>query len=436
MSEVRARLEGFASFEKSSEARHLSPLASIRRLLADLGHPERDFQVVHVAGTHGKGLTAAMIAAILSEEGLKTGLYSSPYVLDLREEVRIDGKWICEDELARLAGSVVELTEGYDTPVSRFDLMTATAFLAFSQAGADWAVVETGLGGRLDSTNVTDKALAVITPIDYDHAALLGESLAEIAEHKLGILREGTPVVVARQNDELTAALRRRFDHQRRPVTWSGEIGIRPSRDGRQLLWEDPTAEPHSLPPDWPSRTYLECLRTALASATYLASASGFRNRPTAWVDAALAISLPGRLSILRDVGCKSGTCRFATVVLDGCHSPAAVQACVAQLRDWRIAGYTLILGVSRDKLTQRLRRPLSELCARAIEVICTSFDSPRAAAAPDSAAFLDATAGIRPRRAESAEEALLKASQAPERPLVVAGSLYLLRDVFSLIEL
>ena len=228
--------------------------------------------------------------------------------------------------------------------------------------------------------------------------------------------------VGAPQDAGLMATLQQRFEEEGRPVTWSSDLAAQPGRT-------------HSPPPEWPAQTHLECLRTAVAAATCLASGAGLRHDPAAWVEAALAVSLPGRLSCYRDVRWKNGSRPWARVVLDGCHSPAAVRACATQLGRWKIADSTLVLGMARDKLAEPLRAPLSELCGRASKVICTAFDSPRAAAPAELAAFLEAT-GFRARQADGVEEALLEASQAPERPLVVAGSLYLLRNAFGLLEL
>lgn len=376
-----------------------------------------------------------MIAAILASDGFRTGLYTSPWVRDAREEIQVGGEWISAERFARLAGTVLDLAEGYGESVllSRFDLTTAIAFLAFAEAEVDWAVVEAGLGGRLDSTNVVDKALAVVTPIDYDHTAILGESLHAIADHKLGILQAGVPAVLAEQDAALTeklAALARE-----RSIVHSRELEVRPraGASGHELRWPDGAATHLTPPPRLPMSTYLECARTALLSRWLLGAGPVSSRRRSSWAEAALAVSLPGRSTWLEDVSWQGK--RFPTVVLDGCHSPASLRACKRQLGDWGITEFTLILGMARDKLTERIRRPLTELSLGAEEVVFTSFDSPRSASTREGADFLagsDPRLAARLRTAESPAEALRGASA---RALVIAGSLYLFREVLPGLE-
>lgn len=436
--EALSRLDRFSSYERTADTGHLSPLSSIRRLLRDLGRPDRSFAVVHVAGTHGKGLTASMIAAILESEGERTGLYTSPYVRDVREGIQIGGEWIAEGDLARYAAAVLDAAERYGgrPPLSRFDLMTAVALLAFAESGVGRAVVEAGLGGRWDSTNVTDKCLAVVTPIDYDHTAVLGETLAEIAEHKLGIAGPATPVVVSEQDPALEEAIMQRLDGAARRVARSREIALRPAAAGRyELAWPDGDVRPLALAPRFPAPAHLECLRTALVACEVLAPCTPTAERRASWIRAALAVSLPGRLEYREELVWQRGQTPLGRVVLDGCHSPAAVRACARQLEAWRLDGYTLILGLAGDKLTGHLRQPLAELCRRASEILPTPFDSPRAARPRLLAAFLrQADSGLASRISpvSSLEEALARASTASHRPLVIAGSLYLIRDVLS----
>lgn len=426
---VERRLSRFASFEKTADARYLSPPASIRRLLRDLSHPEERYEIIHVAGTHGKGLTAAMIAATLASGGVRTGLYTSPHVAGLREGIRIDGRWIAEDDFARLAARVLDVAEGYGgrVPLSTFDLVTATAFLAFAELGVESAVVEAGLGGRFDATNVTGKVLAVVTAIDHDHAAVLGPSLEEIAEHKLGIVRPGVAVVVAEQEGALRALLRRRLAGER--VAWSADLKVDAAATG-ELEIEFPDGEVRRARPRrwWPSRVGVPSLKTALMAREVLGAPAAERD---ARIAAALGVALPGRLDYRREVRWRETV--FETVVLDGGHTPGAVKACAEQLEAWGVGGYTLVLGLAGDKLTERLRRPLAALCRPAREIVLAPFDSPRSSPAR-LAEYLHGSER-RPAVAATLDEALARAAQAPRRPLVVAGSLYLIRDLLARIE-
>ena len=427
--EVRERLRRFASFERTGDAAHLSPPASTERLLGDLGRPDRRYAIVHVAGTLGKGLTASMIAAMLAEGGLRTGLYTSPAVLGVRDGIRIDGDPIAEDAFARSAAAVLAVAESYGdrVPLSAFDLTTATALLAFAELGVAWAVVEAGLGGRDDATNVTAKALAVLTAIDHDHAAVLGPTLEEIAEHKLGILRPGVPAVVAEQEPAAGEILRRRLAGVE-DVAWSEGLRVGTTADGGlEVVWPDGETVRARPRPWWPATVCVPCLKTALTARERLAAGAVRRD---AWTQAALAVALPGRLEYREELVWQGTAC--GPVVLDGCHSPAAVRACAAQVRAWGVEGYTLVLGLARDKLTEPLGPALAALCRRARRVVLAPFDSPRSSPPSVASYLLESDPGLAPEVARTLDEALTRATASAGRPLVVAGSLYLIRDVLS----
>ncbi len=187
-------------------------LVRTRRLLARLGHPERGLTTVLVAGTKGKGSTAAMLAAMEAAAGRRVGLYTKPHLVDYRERVQVDGAPIAEEELARLVADLRPAVEaGASDPEgvpTYFEASVALALLCFHRKGVELAVLEVGVGGRLDATNVCDPRLSVITPISYDHTDVLGRTLAAIAGEKAGIVRPGRPVVVAPQPQEAEDALR------------------------------------------------------------------------------------------------------------------------------------------------------------------------------------------------------------------------------------
>lgn len=182
-------------------------LSRIRRLMERLGNPQEDFKTVHVAGTNGKGSCCAMLDAALRANGYKTGLFTSPYLKDFRERIRMDGEMISEKLLIGcyetvMAHQTAIEQEGFE-PINEFELVTAIAFLAFSRANMDYVVLEVGLGGRSDPTNlVKQPAVSVIMPISLDHIAILGDTIPKIAEEKAGIIKSGCPVVLARQPEE------------------------------------------------------------------------------------------------------------------------------------------------------------------------------------------------------------------------------------------
>lgn len=180
-------------------------LEGIEALLAALGHPERSFESIHIAGTNGKGSTAAVIAALLSEHGFRVGLYTSPHLQDVRERFLIDGAPADEALLQRLAARIGALPEA--GPASYFEVTTALAFALFAARDVEWAVVETGLGGRLDSTNVLRPRVTCVTSIGLDHATFLGDTLEAIAHEKAGIFKRGVPAVLGERNPSIRGVL-------------------------------------------------------------------------------------------------------------------------------------------------------------------------------------------------------------------------------------
>jgi len=188
-------------------------------LCAALGNPERRFPSVHIAGTNGKGSTSHGLAAILQAAGYKTGLYTSPHLVDFRERIRVDGEpvgkaWVV-DFVARMSDAIDRIQPSF------FEITVAMAFAAFAEAGVDAAVIETGLGGRLDSTNVISPVLSVITNIGYDHVDLLGPTLADIAREKAGIIKPQTPVVIGTRREETRDVFLRTAGDFDAPIRWA-----------------------------------------------------------------------------------------------------------------------------------------------------------------------------------------------------------------------
>lgn len=181
-------------------------LERTEKILELLGNPHKKLKCIHVAGTNGKGSTTAMIADILKESGYKVGMYTSPYILEFEERIQINGKNIPKDDLSKLITEVADAVNrvyalGYDHP-TEFEIITCAAFLYYYREKVDYAVMEVGLGGRLDSTNVLVPLVSVITSISYDHMHILGNTLSEIAYEKAGIIKNGVPVVVYPQEAE------------------------------------------------------------------------------------------------------------------------------------------------------------------------------------------------------------------------------------------
>ncbi len=205
-------LYGLTNYEIKSQfayAPQFFDLRRVHRLLEALGNPHHRFQSVHVAGTKGKGSTCAMLEAILRSAGYRTGLYTSPHLHSFRERIQTNGVYIPESDFVNLVREIRPLAE-QDEDLTTFEVATVMAFQYFAQMGIDIAVVEVGLGGRLDATNVITPLVSVITTIGHDHMHILGETLAEIAAEKAGIVKEGVPVVTAPQAPAALAVIQRR----------------------------------------------------------------------------------------------------------------------------------------------------------------------------------------------------------------------------------
>jgi dihydrofolate synthase / folylpolyglutamate synthase len=188
-------------FSRIGAAAYKPDLKNILLLSEKIDHPEKKFKSIHIAGTNGKGSTSHMLAAILQKSGFKTGLYTSPHLHDFRERIRINGQMIPEKKVTEFTGRILETIDQIEP--SFFEITVAMAFEWFAEEQVDFAVIETGLGGRLDSTNILSPEISVITNISYDHMELLGNTLPEIAREKAGIIKPGIPVVIGEEQPEI-----------------------------------------------------------------------------------------------------------------------------------------------------------------------------------------------------------------------------------------
>src|SRR5690554_94286 len=190
-------------FSKQGKSAIKKDLVNIKKLCGTLGNPHQQFKSIHVAGTNGKGSTSHMLAAVLQTAGYKTGLYTSPHLLDFRERIRVNGEMISKEEVVYFVEQHKTLIEEIEP--SFFEVTVAMAFYIFAKQGVDFAIIETGLGGRLDSTNIINPIISIITNISLDHVNILGNNLQEIAKEKAGIIKENTPVVISEKDPETEA---------------------------------------------------------------------------------------------------------------------------------------------------------------------------------------------------------------------------------------
>jgi len=423
--QVLAELEQWGSYESSAQPRDISKLDGIRRLLGDLENPEKNFKIIHVAGTNGKGLTAAMICKLLEFQGFSSGCYTSPHLVDIRERITLNGKFVSESEFARSASRVLKIAKDYKgTPyLSYFDILTAVAFNVFLNCKMEWVVLETGLGGRADSTNVTDKELCVLTRIGLDHLDVLGSNLKQIASEKTGITRTGIPVIVAPQVEELKTWLMEKFSNDNVPCFFVDDIFAREFLD-------------QQLPPGNYTKPWMECVRTSLSAMQILFKANSKQKQN--WFKTAQKVKLPGRLDLRHNVLWSKYKKNFKTLLIDGGHNQDALLALSEFISSNNLSPCTLILGMASDKLHDTLKDPLKKLCRNADLIILTSVHSPRSATPELLESFLNNSGAMEHspeiKLTASAEDALEMSLSSPETPVIAAGSFYLVGLVMNLL--
>lgn len=355
--EARAFLEGLAP---SSIRLGLDRMQAALRVL---GNPERDFPAVHVAGTNGKGSTCAFLASVLAAGGLRVGLYTSPHLESVHERIRISGpeglEPIPDDVLAR---RITEVLERYPqaaatpAPLSYFEFGTLVAFWHFSREEIDIAVIETGLGGRLDATSCCQPLVTAITPVALDHMELLGHTLSAIAGEKAGIFKRGIPAVLARQSPEVSAVLEARARELGAPLVREGEdFELRDEAMGRALAYRGPISNHGKLVLGLKGAHQRQNAAVALACLGQLVQ-SGFRVSTEAVQRGLLETRWPGRLEeVARD----------PLVLLDGAHNPHSIDALVRVLEsDFADVPLHVVFGVLGEKNVRPMMRQLFPHCA------------------------------------------------------------------------
>ena len=417
----------FADVERML-AGHLArfDLARTKALLELLDKPHRRFQAVHVAGTKGKGSTTAMMESILRAAGYKTGLFTSPHLHTYRERIRVNGQLISEEELVTLLERLIRHIESVPQ-LSTFEITTALAFSHFAQEKIEWAILETGLGGRLDATNVVDPTVVVITLIGYDHVDLLGHRLSQIAFEKAGIIKEGKPVVSAPQRPTALRVIKRACRERKAPLTlvgrdWTWE---RKGFDLKgQLLdvhcHKKPDAGSSSLCRDYanlsiPFLGAYQLVNTTTVVATLAELArQGVSLSPQNVAEGLKTTFWPGRLEVLN---------QEPLLVVDGAHNLESSQALARALTEYlHFRRLILIFGALHGHDFKAMLRQLLPLVDR---VFVTRSLHPRAIDAKILAQQVNAL-GHRCQMEAQVDKALWKAlSQAEKTDLVCAtGSL------------
>jgi len=376
-------------------------LDRIRAVLDALGNPEKTYRVVHVAGTNGKGSTSAMIAAGLRAAGVRTGLFTSPHLVEPTERIQIDGIPVSQAQFSRAFDVVHEAAGSLDLDAhpSYFETVAAMAFWLFRELNVKTAVIEVGLGGRLDATNIVEPAVTVIAPIDMDHQIFLGDTIESIAAEKAGILKPGVPAVFALQRPDAQAVLDAKAAELGIPVKRAADFEIRDlqidARGSRFSGIECPLAGEHQVD---------NAVTAALALETLGVSPKGISE--TTW---------PGRLEHISP---------NPDILLDGAHNPAGVRSLIRYLeRFYPDRKRWIIFGAMRDKAVAEMGALLFPL---ADELILTAADSPRsmppeelAALAPRGRAVPNIGAALK----------LVASEASADDMIVITGSLFLVGE-------
>ncbi len=397
-------------------------LGRIERLLYRLGNPERALPpVVHIAGTNGKGSVIAYLRAMLEAAGQRVQVYSSPHLVRFHERIRLNGELIDERELVDLLEEC-EAANGA-SPITFFEVTTAAAFLAFTRYPADVLLLETGLGGRLDATNVVEQPLvSVITPVSIDHVQFLGESLAEIAFEKAGILKPGTPAVIGRQPPEALAVIEARAAALGVPLRRAGREWTAEATESGLCFGDDKGARPFPAP-SLGGAHQLENAALALAVSGLL---TGFGLDDWARGHGLVNAEWAGRLQRLQWGPLPARLPADCELWLDGGHNAAAGLALAEVLDGWSDRPCHIVFGMMNTKAVADFLMPLAPRAASFHSVTIpgeANALSAEAAAAETRAAGI---IGTRPHAGlNEAVEAIARDAKGPCRVLV-CGSLYL----------
>ncbi len=401
-------------------------LENMRLLAARLGEPQRRYRTLHIGGTNGKGSTAAVAAAILQAAGYRVGLYTSPHLIDFRERIRVDGEPIGEAQVAELTERIRELVQADCSPTF-FEFTTAMAFQHFADAEVDVAVLEVGMGGRYDATNIVEPLVTAITTVALDHEEYLGRTVDAIASEKAGIVKPGVPLIVGLVPTEALTVIEAVASQRRASISRLNRDFQVEGESPASFRYDGVVSRYDQLFCPLEGRHQLDNAACALA----MIEAASIRGLPVSEpaIRAGLrSVRWEGRLEVIE---------REPTVLVDGAHNPSAAEALAEYLDRYRRehpgSRVILVLGMMRDK---DHRGFLAKLLPVVDEIVLTQADIARAARAEDlrlSLADLFPSARAVPQAAGAL--ALAKRLAAPSDLICVTGSLMLVGDIKALLR-
>jgi dihydrofolate synthase/folylpolyglutamate synthase len=417
-------LESHVDYERvAPNRREIPTLQPIFDTLAMLADPQRDYPTIHITGTNGKGTTTTLTSALLSATGLRVGAFTSPDLHAVNERIAINSEPIDDEEFITLLQRLADVESVSAIALTRFELLTAAAFLHFSDEGVDVAVIEVGMGGTWDSTNVIDGVVSVLTNVDLDHTAVLGTTIAAIASDKVGIFRTDGIAIVATTNAIVVEIAERRADELGADLWLLGEKFALEQNElalgGRAITVRTPYARYDEV------LVTLHGIHQGVNAATAIVAAEAFLGRALGEEPVASTLAkarMPGRMELIS---------RKPMIVLDGAHNPAGVKALVATLDGaFHVAGERrCVLGMLSGRDIDDMVEPLVSLGFT--EFHCCAPHSPRAVPASEVANAVRRHGGVAYEH-PSATAALAHARErsTDEDLIVVAGSLYLVAEV------
>jgi dihydrofolate synthase/folylpolyglutamate synthase len=411
-------------FSKQGKSAIKKDLTNTIKLCEALGEPQKKYKTIHIAGTNGKGSTSHMLAAILQQAGYKTGLYTSPHLVDFRERIRINGVPVEENFVTDFVNTHKELIE--EVEPSFFEITVAMAFDAFAYHEVDIAVIETGLGGRLDSTNVIEPILSVITNVSYDHTDILGNTLSEIAFEKAGIIKSKVPVVIGEQHPETEKVFFEQSIHKQSTLFYADAMWdvVKIKQDATHQYYKAVNRaqrEMFDLACDIQGSYQKHNLKYVLAAVDVLNSGQGLPiekvHITTALANVKKLTGLRGRWDILQ---------QQPLIVADVAHNPAGIEEVISQWQKVPAAQKHILIGFVKDKDVEKV---LGYFPEDAIYYFCNA-QIPRALPA-QSLAELATAKGLIGNVYNSVAEAVSMARQTLQKDdaLLITGSFFVVGE-------
>lgn len=407
-------------------------LENIQAVLEDFGNPHLGYPVIHVAGTNGKGSVCAMLERIFRLHGFRTGLYTSPHLVDVRERIQVDGSLISEKELKELLDKIEKSEKRLKSSglvggaLTYFEILTIAAFLYFSRKKVALAVLEVGMGGRFDATNVVRPEVSVITTISYDHQQYLGSTLEKIAFEKAGIIKKNVPCVCGVRSGEALRVIRKRCREEDAPLVLvfgrNRQFSVEKDGPGEIFLYRT-DSDSYKFRPSLPGRHQGENAAVAITVSETMRD-GGWKLRKKKIIQGIESTSWPGRLEIVSSL---------PTVVLDGCHNEAGAMMVNRFWKKTFKRPAILVFGVMKDKEIEKIASWLFPLAAR---IILTRPSLERAARPLDIAARMPEYRSkyFLEEDVPSALSLALSLSGG-QMPVLVAGSLFLVGETRQLLK-